>query len=795
MEGGQPGLLLQKGPRAAMSSSPPPERAVSATAVAVSSSAAPPQHHRRARSDSWLPVDHYGLVYIVFFLQGVGMLFPWNVFITAAQYFHVRLKGTAFQDNFENVFSFSYSFSNLIFMFVAVRWAHLPLFNMRSTVVLPQIVTAAIFAATTAMVLDDAIPGTMLFVVTTLFVLVTGVTAALIQAGIFGLAGRFPSVYTQAVMSGQGVAGMTVSVISLITALSAPCTGSGAAPSWHQIQPASFNYFLSSTIVILLTLIAFVLLTRSDFAQFYAFATADDTADALSAASGTSPSGSIHDYAVEYSDPADGRTAIDLAEAMDRAMLTPRTRRRIIETRRSIMAAPVFQARSPPSSAHSSRRSTPGTQTPRSRSLPKGMTSASSSRMRRGVAGGHARSRTDGSSGAAGGSSGGSSSYSSGMNSPSGLVSPGGTGGRPPRAQQPVAMSDAAVAAGIRPGGTGGNGANMNTASGVSAALLRSNNHAHGAAGAAGVGSGGDGTDAPLLANEHGSGGSGGHGEWTTSSNNGGGNSGSGGADEYAMMRGGEGPHEIRREHDDEYDDEEEEERLPTCDLIRMLGRHCFSVCFVFLITLSVFPGITSEIRSKHNLENARCPTAGRFYGAGVWQAMFFLLFNGGDTIGRLLAAARQCINPSYVYMLSMGRFVFVPLFLLCNVAASTPSVTPGSGNHTGVTPSTKASAVFTSFYTANFAGLVDTEPFLRDPRLGYFENDAWPIVFMLLLSVSNGYVASLEMMNAPARAPDGQQSRAGTNMAFFLVMGIFLGSVFSFPVRALACNCNPFVG
>jgi hypothetical protein len=729
----------------------------------------------------------------VFFLQGVGMLFPWNVFITAAQYFHVRLKGTPFQDNFENVFSFSYSFSNLIFMFVAVRWAHLPLFNMRSTVVLPQIVTAAIFAATTAMVLDDAIPGTMLFFVTTLFVLVTGVTAALIQAGIFGLAGRFPSMYTQAVMSGQGVAGMTVSVISLITALSAPCSGSGAAPSWHQIQPASFNYFLSSTIVILLTLIAFVLLTRSDFAQFYAFASADDSADALSAGSGVSTSGSVHDYTTEYSDPLDGRTAMDLHEAMDRAMLTPRTRRRIIETRRSIMAAPVFQARSPPSSTHSSRRSTPGTQTPRSRSLPKGM---SSSRIR--GEGGHMRSQTDGSSvAAAGGSSGASSSYSSGMNSPSSLASPGGAGGRPPlsqqqqQQQQQQPMSDVARVAGIRPGSRGVDETDL---SGVGAALMRSKN-----VNSTAVAS--ERADAPLLANEHGGSDRVGvpvdaSATWTAPRNSAG--------DEYSIRRGGDNDaRQPGMEDDNEYDlddadaEKEEEERLPTCDLIRMLGRHCFSVCFVFLITLSVFPGITSEIRSKHNLENARCPKAGRFYGAGVWQAMFFLLFNGGDTIGRLLAAARQCINPQYVYLLSVGRFVFVPLFLLCNVAASTPSVAPsgGGGNHSGVTPSAEPAARFTSFYSANFVGVVDSELFSRDPRLGYFENDAWPIMFMLLLSVSNGYVASLEMMNAPARAPDGQQSRAGTNMAFFLVMGIFLGSVFSFPVRALACNCNPFVG
>ena len=67
--------------------------------------------------------------------------------------------------------------------------------------------------------------------------------------------------------------------------------------------------------------------------------------------------------------------------------------------------------------------------------------------------------------------------------------------------------------------------------------------------------------------------------------------------------------------------------------------------------------------------------------------------------------------------------------------------------------------------------------------------------IFMCLLSVSNGYVASLEMMNGPTLVPDGQQSRAGTIMAFFLVLGLVMGSMLSFAVRSIACKCNPFVG
>ena len=90
-------------------------------------------HRLRPRAYS-LPKDHYYLVYIIFFLQGVGMLFPWNVFITASEYFRTRFQGTSFANNFENVFSFCYSGANLFFMVFLVKYAHLEIFNMRTTV-------------------------------------------------------------------------------------------------------------------------------------------------------------------------------------------------------------------------------------------------------------------------------------------------------------------------------------------------------------------------------------------------------------------------------------------------------------------------------------------------------------------------------------------------------------------------------------------------------------------------------------------------------------------------------------
>ena len=72
---------------------------------------------------------------------------------------------------------------------------------------------------------------------------------------------------------------------------------------------------------------------------------------------------------------------------------------------------------------------------------------------------------------------------------------------------------------------------------------------------------------------------------------------------------------------------------------------------------------------------------------------------------------------------------------------------------------------------------------------VGYFTHDIYPITFLSLLALSNGYVASLEMMYAPNLVPKNEASRAGAIMAFFLVLGLVLGSLASFGIRAIAIN------
>jgi equilibrative nucleoside transporter 1/2/3 len=118
-----------------------------------------------------------------------------------------------------------------------------------------------------------------------------------------------------------------------------------------------------------------------------------------------------------------------------------------------------------------------------------------------------------------------------------------------------------------------------------------------------------------------------------------------------------------------------------------------------------------------------------------------FLLFNGGDLIGRTIAGYVDTSNVLLTKRLlsfsSLARFAFFPLFLLCNVDKT------------------------------------------RLPVV--FHHDAFPVCFMLLFAVSNGLTSTVCMMLGPSLVKTSEQEMAGNIMVFSLSSGLFAGSLLSF--------------
>ncbi|XP_068850373.1 equilibrative nucleoside transporter 1 isoform X2 [Capricornis sumatraensis] len=162
-----------------------------------------------------------------------------------------------------------------------------------------------------------------------------------------------------------------------------------------------------------------------------------------------------------------------------------------------------------------------------------------------------------------------------------------------------------------------------------------------------------------------------------------------------------------------------------------------FSVCFVFTITIGIFPAVTAEVESS-------------IAGTSAWKAYFipvscFLTFNVFDWLGRSLTAITMWPGKDSYWLpsLVLARLAFVPLLLLCNV-----------------------------------------QPRRNLPVI--FEHDAWFIIFMAAFAFSNGYLASLCMCFGPKKVKPAEAETAGAIMAFFLSLGLALGAVFSFLFRAI---------
>ena len=96
------------------------------------------------------PIDHNNLIYINMFLQGIGMLFAWNAFITAVDYFHYRLCDTVYANNFENFFSFVYCGANLLTLLYLTRYQNL--YSLHKRFIFPLTLQSLVFTIMTLFV-------------------------------------------------------------------------------------------------------------------------------------------------------------------------------------------------------------------------------------------------------------------------------------------------------------------------------------------------------------------------------------------------------------------------------------------------------------------------------------------------------------------------------------------------------------------------------------------------------------------------------------------------------------------
>jgi len=167
------------------------------------------------------------------------------------------------------------------------------------------------------------------------------------------------------------------------------------------------------------------------------------------------------------------------------------------------------------------------------------------------------------------------------------------------------------------------------------------------------------------------------------------------------------------------------------------ISPYAAAVFLCFAVTLSCFPAITVRVVSTLPKDSAWAST---FY----LPVACFLLFNIGDYLGRFLAGLIQWPKPSklgsYLTLLfAILRFIFLPLFLFCNIPRSEDSISPT-----------------------------------------LFESDTAYIVIMMLFSISNGYVGTICMMSGPQMVDGEEAGTAASMLVACLGLGLGTGSFLS---------------
>uniref|UniRef100_A0A7S3D4S5 Nucleoside transporter n=1 Tax=Palpitomonas bilix TaxID=652834 RepID=A0A7S3D4S5_9EUKA len=211
------------------------------------------------------PKDRWRLAFVILLIEGVAMLLPWNLFINASDYYQYRFRNSSYEHNFENYFSVA----NMTATFVAFAIL-LPFqtrLSVRKRVIGSIISNLCVFSATFALVFVE-VGVDLLFALTLVSVTVAGATTAVLQGALYGLSGMFPAVYTQAVATGEGVAGVAVSVLAIVSLWSSP-TSTAMHQIYSTVKISALAYFGTAIGFITLSLLLYFVLEKLDITVYY----------------------------------------------------------------------------------------------------------------------------------------------------------------------------------------------------------------------------------------------------------------------------------------------------------------------------------------------------------------------------------------------------------------------------------------------------------------------------------------------------------------------------------------------
>ncbi|XP_051935584.1 equilibrative nucleoside transporter 3 [Hippocampus zosterae] len=232
----------------------------------------------------YTPDDRYSLVYIIFFLMGIGSLLPWNFFVTAKSYWLYKMSNSTeeqrsgLSDYFESYLTFASTVPSVLCLILNYVLVNRLSPNVR--ILSSLFVILLVFVGTTILVKVDVSGCREEFFAGTLAsVAVVSGASNIFCGSVFGISGHFPMRISQALISGQAMGG-TLSAVASIADIALA----------KDVTESALGYFLTADIFILLCIFAYLLLPKLAFSRYYMMAASITIPGESSAGGETAPS-------------------------------------------------------------------------------------------------------------------------------------------------------------------------------------------------------------------------------------------------------------------------------------------------------------------------------------------------------------------------------------------------------------------------------------------------------------------------------------------------------------------------
>ncbi|XP_068219589.1 equilibrative nucleoside transporter 1 isoform X2 [Palaemon carinicauda] len=209
------------------------------------------------------PKDRFKLVFMTLVLHGVGTLMPWNMFITAKNYFvDYKLVGedgevSAYATNFLPYIGYAAQVPNVLF-----NWLNIFIQfggNLTTRIVWSILIEVVVFVFTVVLAMVDSSewPG-VFFWITIGSVVILNVANGIYQNTVYGMAARLPFAYTGAVVLGSNISGTFTAIINIISIALAP-----------NIRTSAIYYFITALFILLACFDTYFALPLNRFFRYH----------------------------------------------------------------------------------------------------------------------------------------------------------------------------------------------------------------------------------------------------------------------------------------------------------------------------------------------------------------------------------------------------------------------------------------------------------------------------------------------------------------------------------------------